>query len=450
MAKRIPVPRLSPDERKKGFAETTSGIRPQAAVGEANRCILCNDPPCNQGCPAGIDVKGFIRALRSQNFRSGIRIIREKNILGGICARVCPQEALCEKSCSSSDLAEPIAIGELQRFLMDTEVKQGLKALPMENSRGKKVAVVGAGPSGLAAAGRLACRGYDVTVFEKEERPGGLLRYGIPPYRLPREILDAEVDLVVRHGVSIQTGVRVDSPGTLLGNGFEAVFLAAGLQKDQHLSIPGREAEGILSWRDFLRDVFDKLYAGDSPPLFSGKKVTVIGGGNVAVDCASVALRLGAESNIIYRRSRSEMPAWEEEVAEAEETGVNFIFLSQPISFQSENGRLKAIECLKTSLGEPDSSGRSSFQVLEGSEFMVATDFAIEAMGPLPEGLFSDIRQDGKGHIIVDDNCMTSARGIFAGGDLVNGGKTVVQAVADGCRAAEEIDQFLGGGRVVL
>ncbi|MFH0803363.1 MAG: NAD(P)-dependent oxidoreductase [bacterium] len=450
MAKRIPVPRLSPDERKKDFKEITSVVRPQAAVGEANRCILCNDPPCNQGCPAGVDVKGFIRALRSQNFRSGIRIIREKNILGGVCARVCPQEALCEKSCSSSDLAEPIAIGELQRFLMDTEVKQGFKSLPVEPSNGKKVAVIGAGPSGLAAASRLACRGYEVVIFEKEERPGGLLRYGIPPYRLPREILDGEIELVARHGVSIQTGIRVESPGTLLGNGFEAVFLATGLQKDQHLPIPGRETEGILTWRDFLREAYEKLLEGNRSLQYAGKKVAVIGGGNVALDCASVALRLGAEVSILYRRSRSEMPAWEEEIADAEEVGVSFVFLCQPKRFVAENGRLSAVECLKTSLGEPDASGRLSFRALEGSEFQVPSDFAIEALGQVPDGLFSEIRQDGTGHILADENGMTSARGIFAGGDLVNGGKTVVQAVADGCRAAEGIDQFLGGGRVIL
>lgn len=447
MAKRIPVPRLSPDERKKDFKEITSVIRPQAAVGEANRCILCNDPPCNQGCPAGVDVKGFIRALRSQNFRSGIRIIREKNILGGVCARVCPQEALCEKSCSSSDLAEPIAIGELQRFLMDTEIKQGLKALPIENSRGKKVAVVGAGPSGMAAAGRLACRGYEVVIFEKEERPGGLLRYGIPPYRLPREILDGEIELVARHGVSFKTGVRMDSPEALLKDGFEAVFLATGLENDQRLSIPGREAEGILTWRNFLREAYENLLAGDRPLQYTGKKVAVIGGGNVALDCASVALRLGAEVSILYRRSRSEMPAWEEEIADAGEVGVHFVFLVQPKRFVAEGGRLATVECLKTSLGEPDASGRLGFHVIEGSEFQIPADFAIEALGQAPDGLFAEIRRDEKGLILVEENKMTSARGVFAGGDLVNGGKTVVQAVADGCRAAEGIDKFLGGGR---
>jgi glutamate synthase (NADPH/NADH) small chain len=447
MARRIPVPRLSPEERKKGFTETTSGIRPQAAVGEANRCILCNDPPCNQGCPAGIDVKAFIRALRSQNFRSGFRIIRERNILGGICARVCPQETLCEKSCSSSDLAEPIAIGDLQRFLMDTELKQGLKILPVENSSDGKAAVVGGGPAGLSAAARLACLGYKVTVFEKQALPGGLLRYGIPPYRLPRDILEKELDLVARHGVEIRTGLKVDSPEKLLNEGYEAVFLATGLQDDRQLSIPGREAEGVFSWRDFLRDVYDGLAAGRPPGQYPGKKVTVIGGGNVALDCASVAVRLGAASNVIYRRSRSEMPAWDEEMAEAEETGVGFLFLTQPKSYLQENGRLTGIECLKTSLGEPDSSGRPSFNICPGSEFRVDTDFVIEALGPVPDGLFPGLKKDDRGRVEVDENCMTSVRGIFAGGDLVNGGKTVVQAVADGCLAAEKIHNLLRGGK---
>ena len=446
MGARATVRELSPEVRKGGFEEVQGGLAIHEALAEASRCLFCHDAPCVAGCPAGVDVPGFIRRLKTKNFIGAARLIREANVFAGICARVCPAEELCEKRCSSTNLSEPIAIAALQRFVADEEMKRGIRLPSPGAPTGKRVAVIGSGPAGLACAHELARRGHAVTIYESAQKPGGLLVRGIPRYRLPLAVAEAEIAAVltspaieVRPGACVGRDVSIDD----IRKSCHAVFLAPGLGYQSLLGIPGEDLVGVLPAGEFLQ----MTATGDSPRL-SGK-VAVIGGGNVAMDAACSALRCGAaEVVVLYRRSRDEMPAWKREYEFALAEGVRFEFLTTPVRFVGRDGRLAGIECVRTRLGEPDSSGRRRPEMIPGTGHMIEVHTAIVAAGQAPwpgiAGLFAGLALDGAGAIVVgNETRMTSVEGVFAGGDAVNGGATVVEAVAEGKRAAEAIDGYL-------
>ncbi len=442
MAGREPTPKLSLERRVKGFEEIKGAYRPQQAVAEAARCLYCDDPPCNQGCPAGIDVLGFIQRLKTRNFSGAYRLIRRENPLGAICSRICPTEQLCEKECSSTELNEPIAIADLQRFVTDLELEKGIELPPKAKSSGKKVAIIGSGPAGLACASQLALLGHSPTIFEKERIPGGVLRNGIPEYRLPKRIVDRELDYLKRLGVEIKTNLEVKKIGPLFKKGFEAIFIAIGANEPVYMGIPGENLEGVYTAQEFLRR------AKNNPKgLKIGRRVAVIGGGNVAMDSASTALRLRArEVAIIYRRTQKEMPAWREEIEEAREEGVWFSFLTLPTRFLGK--RLEGMECIRMGLGKKDRSGRPRPVPIRGSEFTMPINTVILAIGQRSDPSFSKMNPgleiDRAGLVIVKKKTQaTSLKGVFAGGDIVSGGATVVEAIGEGKRAAVAIDKYL-------
>lgn len=443
MAGREPTPKLSLERRVKGFEEIKGAYRPQQAVAEAARCLYCDDPPCNQGCPAGIDVLGFIQRLKTRNFSGAYRLIRRENPLGAICSRICPTEQLCEKECSSTELNEPIAIADLQRFVTDLELEKGIELPPKAKSSGKKVAIIGSGPAGLACASQLALLGHSPTIFEKERIPGGVLRNGIPEYRLPKRIVDRELDYLKRLGVEIKTNSEVKKIGPLFKKGFEAIFIAIGANEPVYMGIPGENLEGVYTAQEFLRR------AKNNPKgLKIGRRVAVIGGGNVAMDSASTALRLRArEVAIIYRRTQKEMPAWREEIEEAREEGVWFSFLTLPTRFLGKK-RLEGMECIRMGLGKKDRSGRPRPVPIRGSEFTMPINTVILAIGQRSDPSFSKMNPgleiDRAGLVIVKKKTQaTSLKGVFAGGDIVSGGATVVEAIGEGKRAAVAIDKYL-------
>lgn len=443
MAKKVNIQKLPLEERKKSFKEETLGIRPQMAVAEAMRCLLCNDPPCEAGCGAGVSIKQFIRYIRSQNFRSAIDLIKEKNIFAGTCARVCPQEACCEVKCTSCGLAEPIAISALQRFVADVEMQRDMKAPEIAPSRGIKVAVVGAGPAGLSCAAKLAILGYSVDVFEKMPLPGGILTYGIPPYRLPRDVVFKEVGYVEQLGVNIKASCEIKEIEELKSKGYKAVFIGTGLAEDQRLSLTEKEKFPVYTGREFLQKVSEEIINRKIPENFLGKRTAVIGGGNVAMDCAATALRLGAEVMVIYRRDRENMPAWKEELENALEVGVQFEFLAVPSKLIGNSGHIQSMECVRIQLREHDASGRPRPEPVSGSEFQLDVDSVIEALGYIPDtSIFKGNTKDG----LIEVNPLTGAtsiEGVFAGGDIINGGYTVVKAVGEGRLAALGIHAYL-------
>lgn len=449
MSVRAKMQELTPEERKTGFKEVQRGLALHQALAEASRCLFCHDAPCVAGCPAGVDVVGFIRRLKTRNLVGAARLIRESNIFAGVCARVCPAEELCEKRCSSTNLSEPIAIAALQRFVADEEQKRGIRLPQAGAPTGKRVAVIGSGPAGLACAHELVRLGHAVTVFEAEHEPGGLLVHGIPRYRLPRGVVGAEIAAVFAAGVELVTGARVGQDVTAeeLRKGCDAVFVAAGLGYQSVLGIPGEDLPGVLQAGEFLR----KVALGEDVRL-SGK-VAVIGGGNVAMDAACSALRCGAGGVVVlYRRSRDEMPAWSREYEFAAEEGVKLQFLTAPLRFIARDGQVGAVECASTRLGEPDASGRRRPEIIPGSEHMIEVQGVIVATGQAPHpglaALFGGLRTGRKGELEVStETQMTSVEGVFAGGDAANGGVTVVQAVAEGKKGARAIDAYLVGAR---
>lgn len=423
------------------LSETGRTYAPHEAVIEASRCLMCEDPPCNAGCPAGVDVRRFVRKIRFGNFRGAARLIRDANIFVGTCGRVCPTEMLCVENCTRTELDIPIDIGGLQQFAGDVELGE-LAPLPDDVSeRSERVAVVGAGPAGLAAAAALRKMGFIVDVLERTDTAGGVLTQGIPPFRLDRSFVESEISYVERLGARIRLGVENVAPAELIENGYDAVFLAVGVWRPYTLDIEGGELEGVLVAGDFLMDVA----RGGRPDV--GRDVVVIGGGNVAIDAATTALRLGAERVTACSLERGEeLPAFRSEIEEAQSEGVEFRMATRPVRILGEGGRVTGYEGVGISWKEPGLLVPSNAEDVPGTAFSLAADTVIEAIGQGVRDRFEGVETDGRGFVLTDAETMaTSMRGVFAGGDIVSGGATVVQAVAEGKRAADGIRDYLDG-----
>lgn len=452
----IPMPKQSVEERTRNFNEVALGYTKEQAVAEAKRCLQCPQPKCMEGCPVEIDIPAFIKSVSEFKFDEAIKKIKEKNSLPAICGRVCPQEEQCQENCVLGKVGDPISIGRLERFAADCEMTKGKDIPNTKASTGKKVAVIGAGPAGLTAAADLAKLGHRVFVFEALHKPGGVLVYGIPEFRLPKKIVEAEADYIKRLGVTIKPNALIGRAFTipeLLKKEFDAVFIGTGAGLPRFLGIPGENLSGIYSANEFLIRVnLMKSYAFPEydTPIRIGKKVVVIGAGNVAMDSARSALRLGAEKvYIVYRRSRKEMPARVEEIENAEEEGIVFKLLTNPIRFfGDEKGWVKQMECIKMKLGEPDKSGRRRPIPIEGSEFLMDVDTAIIAIGRTPNPIIQlttkGLRATKWGTIVVDEKTeKTSLEGVYAGGDIVTGEATVISAMGAGKSAARAIHEYI-------
>lgn len=456
MAKnKVKMPELDPGERVKNFAEVEGGYTPEMAMEEAERCLNCRHRPCVSGCPVNVKIPEFLTLAAKGEFEAAYQKIKETNSLPAVCGRVCPQESQCEAKCVRGVRGESVAIGRLERFVADWHIENS-KGAPMAYPKDKeKVAVVGAGPAGLTCAGDLAKLGYDVTIFEAFHVAGGVLMYGIPQFRLPKEIVKKEIDDLKSMGVTIKTNMvigKIFSVDDLLAKGFKAVFIGTGAGLPSFLGIPGENLNGVYSANEFLTRVnLMGAYEPDSDtPVFAGEAVAVVGGGNVAMDAARCARRLGSKDvYIVYRRSEAEMPARIEEVRHAKEEGIKLCILTNPVSIiGDEGGWVKAIKCVKMELGEEDASGRRRPAPVEGSEHELAVDTVIVAIGQTPNPLIKSTTEDIKTHkwggIIVDeDTCATTKPGVYAGGDAVTGAATVILAAGAGKVAARAIDGYL-------
>jgi glutamate synthase (NADPH/NADH) small chain len=455
---RLHMPEREPEVRNKDFQEVNLGLTKEMAVREASRCLDCANPQCVLGCPVGIDIPAFIKMIEMEDFEKSVRKIKETNSLPAICGRVCPQETQCEAVCTMKKATGvPVAIGNLERFVADYEQKKEEVYIPeIPPPTGCKVAVLGAGPAGLTVAGDLALKGHKVTIFEALHVAGGVLVYGIPEFRLPKKILKAEVDYLKCLGVEIKTNFVVGMTATideLMSEGYDSIFIGTGAGLPNFMRVPGENLIGIYSANEYLTRV-NLMRAYEFPkydtPVFLGKRVAVLGGGNVAMDSVRTAKRLGAElAAIVYRRSRKEMPARVEEVKHAEEEGIEFHFLTTPTRYMSdEKGRVKAMECLRMELGEPDSSGRRRPVPIEGSEFIMDVDMVVVSIGNSPNPLIGQVTpglEIGKwGNVEVDwDTMATSIEGVYAGGDIIRGGATVILAMGDARIAANEMDKYM-------
>ena len=454
---RVRMPEQEPQVRARNFLEVPTGYTPEMAKEEAARCLQCKNPGCVDGCPVGIDIPGFIRLAKEGDFTQSIRHVWTQNSLPAICGRVCPQETQCEGKCILAKKGEPVAIGNLERFVADWERASGSGALPPKAApTGKRVAVVGAGPAGLTVAGDLIQKGHEVTVFEAFHKPGGVLLYGIPEFRLPKEIVAQEVNFLERLGVKVQCNAVVGRTVTLdelFEEGYQAIFLGLGAGLPKFMNIPGENLIGVLSANEYLtRANLMKAYLFPKvdTPIPRGKDVVVLGGGNVAMDSARTALRLGADRvRLVYRRSRDEMPARAAEAHHAEEEGIEFFLLTNPTRYiGNEKGRLTGMECIKMELGEPDASGRRRPVPLKGSEFELTCDLCIVAVGtganPLLTSSTPDLKINKWGYIEADSkDGKTFKKGVWAGGDIVTGSATVILAMGAGRNAANSIHDYL-------
>jgi glutamate synthase (NADPH/NADH) small chain len=454
--KKIPVREQDPIERAKNFNEVCYGYNLDEAKEEASRCINCKNAKCIEGCPVSIDIPGFIKEVKEGNIEEAFKVISKYSALPAVCGRVCPQESQCEQRCIRGIKGDSLSIGKLERFVADWAREHGIKPEPTKEKNGKKVAVIGAGPAGLTCAGDLAKLGYDVTIFEALHEPGGVLVYGIPEFRLPKDtVVKKEIENVVSLGVKIETNVVIGKSVTIdelmSEEGFEAVFVGSGAGLPKFMGIPGENANGVFSANEYLTrnnlmKAFDKDY---DTPIIAGKKVAVVGGGNVAMDAARTALRLGAEVYIVYRRGEEELPARVEEVHHAKEEGVIFKLLTNPTEILvDEKGWVSGMRCVEMELGDPDESGRRKPKEKAGSEFVLELDTVIMSLGTSPNPLISITTKglDINKHkcIIADDETgMTSREGVFAGGDAVTGAATVILAMGAGKAAAAGIDKYL-------
>ena len=452
---RVPVREQDPKVRATNFEEVCYGYNAEEAQLEATRCLNCKNPRCVGACPVSVKIPQFISEVAAGNFVRAAEIISEYSSLPAICGRVCPQETQCEGSCILGVKGEPVAIGKLERFVADWSRENGVEKARPAVSNGVKVAVIGSGPAGLACAYDLAKLGYDVTIFEALHRPGGVLEYGIPEFRLPKDkIVAAEIEDVKALGVKIETNVIVGRTVTidsLLDNeGFAAVFVGSGAGLPRFMNIPGEHYNGVFSANEFLtRNNLMKAYRSDyDTPIHAGKKVVVVGGGNVAMDAARTALRLGAETTIVYRRTEKELPARVEEVHHAKEEGIGFAMLTNPVEvIGDENGWVKAVRCIRMELGEPDESGRRSPVEIPGSEFEIETDTVIMSLGTSPNPLIArttaGLETTRRGCLVADENGATTRPGVFAGGDAVTGAATVILAMGAGRKAAAAIHEYI-------
>jgi glutamate synthase (NADPH/NADH) small chain len=454
---RTPMPEQDPGERVRNFDEVPFGYTPEQARQEAARCTQCKKPQCICGCPVGVDIPGFLGLVAEGEFAAAARLIKTTNALPAICGRVCPQETQCEERCVLGKKFEPVAIGRLERFAADYERQNDLIELPQKQAPlGKKIAVIGAGPAGLTVAGDLILLGYEVTVFEAFHKPGGVLMYGIPEFRLPKEIVEKEIDYLSQLGVNVElnqvVGRSVTVDELLDEEGYDAVFIGVGAGLPMFLGVPGEDLGGVYSANEYLtRANLMKAYRFPEydTPVVHGDSVCVIGGGNVAMDSARVAMRLGSKQvNIVYRRSRAELPARAEEIHHAEEEGIVLQLLTNPIEFEGDDrGMVRRMKCIRMELGEPDDSGRRRPVPVEGSEFYIDTDLVIVAIGaganPLLSKTTSGLALNRWGYIRAAENCRTEKERVWAGGDIITGSATVIAAMGAGRIAAKDIHEYL-------
>ena len=454
--KKIPVREQDPKVRATNFDEVCYGYNKEEAVEESQRCITCKNAKCVEGCPVSIDIPAFIAAVKEEKFEEAFQIISKSSALPAVCGRVCPQESQCEGKCIRGKRGDPISIGKLERFVADWARENGIKPSAPAEKNGRKVAVIGSGPSGLTCAGDLAKLGYDVTIFEALHKAGGVLVYGIPEFRLPKDrVVGPEVENVKALGVKIETDVivgrTVKLDDLIEDEGFDAVFIGSGAGLPKFMGIPGETACGVLSANEYLtRNNLMKAFHEDyDTPIVRGEKVVVVGGGNVAMDAARTALRLGAETHIVYRRSEEELPARVEEVHHAKEEGIIFDLLTNPVEILvNENDWVTGIKCIRMELGEPDASGRRRPVEVPGSEFIIECDTVIMSLGTSPNPLISSTTKGleiNRRQCIVatEDTGATSKEGVYAGGDAVTGAATVILAMGAGKAAAKGIHEYL-------
>ena len=454
--KKVPVREQAPKVRATNFEEVCLGYNKEEAMEEANRCLGCKKAKCMEGCPVSINIPGFVHEVKEGNFEKAYQIIGESSALPAVCGRVCPQETQCEGRCIRGMKGEAVSIGKLERFVADWAKENGIKPVPAAQKNGHKVAVIGSGPSGLTCAGDLAKMGYDVTIFEALHKAGGVLVYGIPEFRLPKDkVVAAEVENVKSLGVKIETNVIIGKSVTidelLKDEGFEAVFIGSGAGLPMFMGIPGEQANGVFSANEYLtRNNLMKAFREDyDTPIAHGKKVAVVGGGNVAMDAARTALRLGAEVHVIYRRSEAELPARAEEVHHAKEEGIIFDLLTNPVEILTDDKDwVTGIRCIRMELGEPDDSGRRRPVEIPGSEFEIEVDEVIMSLGTSPNPLISsttyglDVNRR-KCIVAEEETGKTSKEGVYAGGDAVTGAATVILAMGAGKAGAKGIDEYI-------
>jgi glutamate synthase (NADPH/NADH) small chain len=461
LLERTDMPKQSPHIRRRNFNEVAHGYTRELAVKEARRCLQCKKPFCVEGCPVEINIPGFIRCIANEEFTGAIRVLKEKNCLPAVCGRVCPQEEQCESRCVVGKKGEPVAIGRLERFAAEWEASREKVELPeLDPPTGKKVAIVGSGPAGITVAGDLIMQGHDITMFEALHEAGGVLTYGIPEFRLPKRVVRREVDYLCKLGVKLITNFVVGKTRSLqrLLEEYDAVFVGTGAGLPWFMNVPGENLNGVYSANEYLTRMNlmgGFRYPKSSTPIKRHMNVATVGGGNVAMDCARTAARLGAKNSyIVYRRSRKELPAREEEVENAEEEGVIFHFLTLPVKLiGDENGWLKELECLQMELGEPDKSGRRRPVPIEGSEFRIPMDACVVAIGNSPNPIIPattpELETERWGNIKADEATgKTSLERVWAGGDIVTGAATVILAMGAGRKAARSMHKYLTGEEV--